>query len=320
MTMPHHLLPILLLPLLASATLVAQKMPLPNDSGRILQVFDLDRFGQRPKQFAPPKLGLQQDAADDHDDPQRLVGLFRHLIDPPLQADDDLSLLGNRWLVVLGSPVQVASAERLWQAALAQKDTLIDVQVQLFEVAVPAFAPLQKQLVAVQRDGGAAFEGMLEREAAATFRAALANAAKAPLLTPRLSMRPLQRGNLAMLTQTSYVKDFTLVRQGDTLVADPIVGVVHDGSTTDVIATWLPDGMLGLSCHVTIEELQKPIPQFETTLAKDLPPVTIQLPRVTGVRLQQTAVLGKDSMVVLAAQRADGTWLCATVRAAAMPR
>lgn len=320
MTKPHHLLPILLVPLLANATLVAQKVPLPDGAGRILQVFDLDRFGERPKQFEPPKLGLQQNAPDDHDDPQRLVGLFRHLIDPPLQAGDDLSLLGDRWLVVLGSPLQIASAERLWQTALARKDTLIDVQVQLFEVAPLAFAPLQKQLVAVQRDGGAAFEGMLERDAAAAFRTALANAAKPPLLAPRLSMRPLQRGNMAMLTQTSYVKDFTLVRQGDTLVADPIVGVVSDGSTTDVIATWLPDGMLGLSCHVIIEELQKPIPQFETTLAKGLQPVTIQLPRVTGVRMQQTAVLGKDSMVVLAAQRADGTWLCATVQATAMPK
>jgi hypothetical protein len=161
---------------------------------------------------------------------------------------------------------------------------------------------------------------MLEKAAASTFRAALAKAPTSQLDAPRLAKNPLQRAPISTLTQTLYVKDFTLSRTGDTLIADPVVDVVNDGNTTDVIATWLPDGLLGLSCDVTFQELQKPIPQFETTLAKGIHPVTIQLPRVTGVRLRQTAVLGKDSMVVLAAQRADGSWLCATVQAGPMPK
>ncbi len=265
-------------------------------------------------------MGLRPAAKPDTEQPSSIVGLFRRLIDPPLQPGDDLRTLGDRWLVLLGSPAQAASAERLWHAALAKKEDPIDVQVHMFEIDAKAFAPLQEKLVAVQREQGMAFEGMLEKDAASAFRAALAKAATQQLDAPRLCMNPLQRGTMSMVKQTSYVKDFTVTRTGDTLVADPVVDVVQDGNITDVIATWLPDGLLGMSCDVTFQELQQPIPQFETTLGPGLPPVKIQLPRVTGVRLRQTAVLGKDSMVVLAAQRASGEWLCATVQAGPLPK
>jgi hypothetical protein len=122
-----------------------------------------------------------------------------------------------------------------------------------------------------------------------------------------------------MQSQTAYVKDFTLERQGDLMIADPVVDTVWDGNQVDVIAAWQPDGLLGLAVDVHLQELQKPIPTFTTTLVAGLPPVQIQLPRVTGVRLRQTAVLGADSLAVLAAPKADGTWFVATLRAKALP-
>ena len=118
----------------------------------------------------------------------------------------------------------------------------------------------------------------------------------------------------------SYVKDFVCTRVGDNVVAEPVVDVVWDGSRTEVCATWLPDGMLGVWCDVTVQEVEQPIAEFQATVGPLKTPVTIQLPRVTGARFEQTAVLAPGAMIVVATQKVDGSWLLATVRAKVQPR
>jgi hypothetical protein len=69
-----------------------------------------------------------------------------------------------------------------------------------------------------------------------------------------------------------------------------------------------------------LQEVEKPIAEYKTTVAGTTLPVTIQLPRLTATRLTQAAVLAEGSLEVLAARKLDGSWLLALVSAQARPQ
>lgn len=301
-----------------SSPLLAQKLPLPDGTGRVVQLFDLQQLlgPDKAPPAALPVPGLVPPPAQPHAS-QQIADMLRHFVDPPLGPGDGLEVLGKRWLTVLGSPVQVASAERLLALATARRDAPIVVQVELLQLPDKAFGEhVKARLAQVVRGAQVGYEAVLEAGAAKEFTAALAKVDHDRMEAPQLSVLPLQGAILSMQNQTAYVKDFVCTRVGDTVVADPVVDVVWDGNRTDVCATFLPDGMLGVWCDVTFQEVEKPIATFETKLGLGVgKPATIQMPRVTGTRLQQTVVLGAESLVVLATQKVDGTWVLATVRA-----
>lgn len=126
---------------------------------------------------------------------------------------------------------------------------------------------------------------------------------------------PLQTAMVSITTQTSYVQDFSVRRKGDAVIADPIVATTWDGFESKIHAAFLPDGTIGVACDVHVQELQRPMPSFTTTLAGCTQPVTIQLPRTTGLRLHQVAAVHDGDLVVLAAQKVDGDYLVAFVQA-----
>ncbi|MBL8751690.1 MAG: hypothetical protein JNK15_00200 [Planctomycetes bacterium] len=314
-----NLLPVAL-PLLFAGLASAQKMNAADGSGRIVQVFDLHELRpvdpDEPDQPAKPGLPTGEIRATSPG--QHVADALRRFVDPPLGADDDLRGLGSRWLVMLGSPEQLASFERLWRAAQKRKEDVVDVQLRLYTIDAKKFAAIKDKLVAVERPGGIGYEMVAADKQATAIATALEAADGDSFEAPRLAVFPLQNASMSVKDQTSYVKDFTLTRVGDQAIADPVVDIVWDGYSIEVISTWLPDGLLGVSIDVQVQDLQRPIPKFETTLQAGLPPVQIQLPRVTGLRLRQTAALAKDSLAVLAASKADGKWIVATMRATAL--
>ena len=308
--------PMMLALLGGSTTLAAQKVPLPDGSGRLVQLFDMHKL-QDPADVADkPQLGLLPASAPAPDQLQAVADMLARFVEPPLAPGDDLRALGGRWLVLLGSPAQIASADRIFQTAIERKLRLIDVQAKFFELTEKDFtATLKPRLVQVERDKQIAYEMVFESKDAPAIVAAVSKAAAMQLDAPRLTVRPLQRATMSMHNQTAYVKDFEMTRVGDTVIADPIVDIVWDGHQTEVLATFLPDGMLGVSCEVTFQEVQKPIATFNTTMPGMKLPATIQLPRVSGTRLKQVAVIGDGAMVALASQKVDGSFLVALVTA-----
>ncbi|HZN40282.1 MAG TPA: hypothetical protein VFD82_15855 [Planctomycetota bacterium] len=192
--------------------------------------------------------------------------------------------------------------------------------MQLFGCDDKAFAKLKDRLVQVERDQRVTYENVFGKQDAHDFADAVAKTAATRLVAPKLSVLPLQRANLAVKNQTAYIKDFTITKTGDKVIADPVVDVVWDGNETEVLATFLPDGTLGIACDVVFQEVEMPIAEFRTTVVETAEPVTIQLPRLTATRITQTAVLGEGSLVVLAARKVDGSWLIALVSAQARPQ
>ncbi len=88
-----------------------------------------------------------------------------------------------------------------------------------------------------------------------------------------------QRGHVAVINQTSYVRDFDIEVAQAAFIADPKVDVIQDGIVLDVKPTVNYDRRsITLELHPTVAELIRPIPTFSTSLAGTTQPVTIQLP------------------------------------------
>ncbi len=305
---------------LFAAALTAQKVPLPEQPERIVQVFDVEKLLPGPVQPGL-RLPVPGNRAGEHDALQALVGALARFVDPPLAADDDLKPLGTRRLVLLGSPQQSASLERMLRTASERSTQLIDVQMQFVLVADKVFqANLNQRLPAVERGQSVTRELVADRTTGDELQTFIAKIGGERLDAPTLTVRPLQPAQMSAMTQTAYVKDFTITKKGTDVIADPVVDVVRDGTEADVCATFLPDGTLGVSCSVTLADLKKSIATFETKIGAPGTPVTIQLPEVTTTRLHQTAALQDGGLVVLASRKADGNWLVTLVRAQSQPR
>lgn len=290
---------------LLPARLPAQRMPMSD--GRILQMFDLRETQlDGGSKMSPVKAG----------DSQRAASMLRNFIDPPLRAGDDITAVGLQWIAVLADEPRIASVERLFQAAKQHRNDLLTIEVKLLEVSSAKFRKLLlPQLLTVERKAGTSYESVIDKPKAKQFLISCQAAATSVLAAPRLSVLPLQTANITLINETAYVKDFTVQRAGNSVIADPVISKVWDGHKSEVCATFLPGGRIGLRCDVNVQELHRPIPEVKTVVVKGTKPVTIQLPRLSGVRLANVAEVAPGSLVVLAAKRSDGKFLVAVIKA-----
>lgn len=293
--------------LLSSATLPGQRMPMPD--GRILQMFDLREIQvESGNKLAPVPAGAGTHAA----------AMLRHFVDPPLRDGDDITAVGRRWVAVLADEQRIASVDRLLQAAKKHRNDLLTIEVKLLDISAVKFKKqVLPKLVAVESDSGTSYQSVFDKAEAKKFVTTCAAAADTVLAAPRLSVLPLQQAHIQIVKETAYVKEFTVHRDQSAVIADPVVATVWDGHKSEVCATFLPNGAIGLRCAVTVQEVEKPIREVETEVIKGGQPVTIQLPHVTGVKLANVAELATGSVVVLASKRTDGSYLLALIKASA---
>jgi hypothetical protein len=337
----------------AAGPALAQRVQLPDGSGRQLQLFDLEpllraaggpelRLDVAPERRAvapapaageavlggggiagaPPAGAPARDRQREREaDAEALGRLLAQFVEPPLGAGDDCRVLAGRWLALLASPEQLASAEQLVRTANEQRERLVDVEVRMLQLAHDAFtAKLQPRLTKVQRGGRDGWEAIVPADGADAFAELVVGAASGWLDAPKLTVAPLHRATAALKEQVAYVRDLVVTPVQDTFIADPVIDVVWDGWEAETFVAPRRDGMLGIAVSVTHQQLEKPIAQFKTTLPGTKIPAMLQLPRVTGTRLQQTAVVAPGALVAIAARKADGTWLVALVRAAPHPK
>lgn len=296
------------------APLAAQDMPVPDGQGRLLRLFDLDRAlpAAEPAELAA---GVAQRPASWD---ASIAGLLRAHVEPPLGAGDDLTVLGGRWLALLGRPAQIASLERLLDHAAAHRQALVDTATHVVRMPATTFDRMLRPKLVARTDAAGkvlGFETVVPAANAAALLTEVTQATGAEVVTaPRLLSSPLQRCSLQIVRQIPFVKDFELERQGDRLVAEPIVETTWDGVQSDLCAVLLADGLIAVHCDVRTQTVVEPIAEFTTDLGTGVP-VTIQLPRTSGVHLRQTAHLAPGDLAVLAAQRADGEYLVTLISA-----
>ena len=99
------------------------------------------------------------------------------------------------------------------------------------------------------------------------------------LTAPKVTTFHGQKAMISVANQTSYIKDFTSQVIEDTLIVDPVIDVISDGFTMELLGLRDP-----VRKHITIESrvklssLKRPIESFTTKLHGH--DVTFQIPRV----------------------------------------
>jgi type II secretory pathway component GspD/PulD (secretin) len=119
-----------------------------------------------------------------------------------------------------------------------------------------------------------------------------------------LSVRNKGRGHVAVINQTSYVRDFDVEVAQAAFIADPKVDVIQDGIVLDVQPVILNDRKyIILNLNPTVAELERPIPTFTTSLAGSTLPVTLQLPKLTVTNFWTTVKVPDGGSVLLGGLR-----------------
>lgn len=290
----------------------AQRQTLPDADGRVVQVFDL---GRRPE---GPELRLEvpgEPAGPQADLAARTSQLLSAFVAPPLGRGDDLRVLADRWLVLVGSAEQAASLDRLFTAARRRANLTIEVEMWVLQVPQATFTKTwREQLTPVEGSAGKRLQKVFAGDAVEPLLRALGGAGDR-LECPKLTVPPLQAASMSTIDRTAYVKDFAIVTRDGKAIADPIVDHVDDGMRVGLCATVLPDGDIGLVADLEWLELKRPIPAFTSKEATTGMTLQIQLPQVSGMRLQQTVAIADGGLVVQAAEKANGDWLMTTLRA-----
>ncbi|MEM7204251.1 MAG: hypothetical protein AAF628_28590 [Planctomycetota bacterium] len=113
-----------------------------------------------------------------------------------------------------------------------------------------------------------------------------------------------ERANMAVINQTSYVRDFDVEVAQAAFIADPKVDVIQDGIVLDVRPTLAHDRKhIMLSLQPTVAELSRPIPTLTTSLAGTTVPVTLQLPTLTVRTFATTASVPDGGSVLIGGLR-----------------
>lgn len=119
-----------------------------------------------------------------------------------------------------------------------------------------------------------------------------------------LSVLNRERGHVAVINQTAYVRDFDVEVAQAAFIADPKVDVIQDGIVLDVQPVIQHDRKyIILNLNPTVAELQRPIPTFTTSLAGSTLPVTLQLPNLTVTNFSTTAKVPDGGTVLLGGLR-----------------
>ena len=119
-----------------------------------------------------------------------------------------------------------------------------------------------------------------------------------------LSVLNRERGHVAVINQTAYVRDFDVEVAQAAFIADPKIDVIQDGIVLDVKPVIHHDRKyITLNLNPTVAELQRPIPTFTTSLAGSTLPVTLQLPNLTVTNFSTTAKVPDGGTVLIGGLR-----------------
>jgi hypothetical protein len=293
----------------------AQKIALTDGTERVVAVLDVGALLPEQRGVAlPPPAPAGRFARTEPTSLARLADFVRAFAVPLAGPGADLQPLGERHLVAMGSPVQVAAAERLVAHVGKQLDAEFQIDVRLCNVPAAAFAlhaaPLLAKAAAPDADPAVANpSAVIDADTAHRLLRALRTGGADIIQFPQIVSPSLRSARLMVGEQLSYVRDFEIEVTDGTFVADPIVDVVFDGHDVEVMCAETSPGLLGVQMRLVDQAVEQPIPTVRTTVPGSTREVSVQVPRIHGCRGSQTAEMSNGATAIMAARKNDGSWL-----------
>ncbi len=178
------------------------------------------------------------------------------------------------------------------------KHKLVNAEVRVIDIARAA-AP---KLLGQQRPTEKRRAVQLTKEQAARLLKAVGENQDAQIVSaPRITVYDGQKANVSVLNQVSYIQDYDVeVTKDGKSVADPVVGVLQEGTVIDLKPTCAADGkVIDFDFTGTFAAIQRPIPEFETKLDGTDQKVTIQLPEMRVTRVDVKVHLPDGGWVLI---------------------
>lgn len=288
--MKTRLLLLLAVALLANSV-SAQKMPVPGSKGQIVQLHDAAEWlalavsSEAPDARAAKKTELLAGMA----------GFARAFISPPLKQGEDITPLGDRYLVAIGSPEHQAWLTRLLQRHLKNVVYEVHLEVRQFALSEKAYtklvAPLATDPVARQPGDVGKQHSVLSSAHADALVKALDDAKDVDKISAAHSLvGPMGVGAFKVGAEHNYVKDFDVEILSHKAVATPVYATIYDGLKGKAFCGRLANRRLGVAIDFSYKELEKPIKTFETDLGLGKK-LKIELPATASLRLRRNLIL-----------------------------
>lgn len=189
--------------------------------------------------------------------------------------EDVQTTVVTRRIEVRGEEESVAKAERFLDAVVQQNQKMVMADTWIIQTEAEAST--------------AAGEARVALVDARAFDRRLAAAKEGPvdiLASPSVAVLGGQSATISVVNQVSYLADFEFETVGEALIADPIIGVVHEGLLIGLTPIFGPDGKtISIGASLTISNLKRPINEL-----------TLKLPKLTG--MAATPTISKDKKSV----------------------
>ncbi len=198
---------------------------------------------------------------------------------------------GQASLGVLGGP-DLHAWMREW-LPLQRDGTMLDVFARFFEVPQGHMRAL-----GIDPERSRAVE---DRDLKTLLRSMDGEGARV-LSAPRVLVGSGSRAQFMVGDQKSFVTDWRLVRvePGPKEIADPVIESIFEGIRSDILATALPDGTLGIILKTERSELRSPVETRQVRLRPDAATtVELSLPEVHTVSLEASLTLADGTTALL---------------------
>lgn len=291
----------------------AQKVALTDGSERQVVVLDVaDLLPENRGILLPPK-PTGRFAAAAPTSVQLLATFVRTFVPALREPGADIQSLGESHLVLLGTGVQVAAAQR-WLVKARESLGQFQVDVRVCKVTATCFDREVAPLLVKETVGAGAMPStaLLDQATTATLVRALAKEGRG-LVTqfPQVTVEGVRRAKLMVGKHVEYVSDFEIDASTEAFAPVPVKETVFDGHDVDVMVARIADGKLAVQMQLVDQVVEQPLREVTTTVPGSTLIVTVQVPRVTGCRGSMAVEMANGSTALMAARKPDGSWLVA---------
>ena len=299
-------------------------MPAPADSTRIVKMHDAKPLVtvKVPGQDAEQARAARKERLD------RIASFARTFVQPPLAAEEDITSLSGRYLVALARPAQQKWIEQLLQRNIEEGQHQIDLEIRLlgiqdkdFDGLMPPFGTDPEPVTPnkpIEVSPGR-YQAMLDDTELNLILRACEKMKSVDMLTaPRILLNRMTPATIQVGEEVDFIKDYDVQVKDGKQVAKPVREQLFDGMRIDASCGLVQDDLLGISFRYQQRKVEKPIPEFKTTIGVGNT-VTVQLPASTLLELEQQLEMLDGQTAMLAVRNGKGPHLMFLVRASLVP-
>jgi hypothetical protein len=281
-----------------------QTIPAPGDPARVVQLHDLQPWIESDPSADPAQLA------------DRFASFVEEFAEPSLAASEGVTTLSGRHLIALARPAQQAWIADLLRTNVQQGFYQLELRMHQLKVSARQLGEIAPAWRTKRGEHDGPYqEALTDQSVAKILRAAETSEDIEVLHAPSLLLNPMTEASLEVGEEISYLKDYAIQEVEGKLTYHPVYDTLLDGLRVRASCGLLNDGHIGVAFDYQERQVERPIPEFATTIGVNNK-VKVQLPASASRHLEQKLRLRDGSTTLLATTDGEGPQVMFLVRAA----